>query len=245
MNITSSSLTKAAGAAAAVAGSIFIAVQINHPATDAFTTETTQWVARSCAKTVMAALALAGITGMYLRQYRKGGLLGLVGYLVFAAGYLGMFSVEVIGAAVLPNLVHTEPGFVNDVVAAANGGTAKGDIGGLQRRSRSLALRFGEQGEGLHQPAPPFPTPANPTPSRPATGQGAWSRFTGTGWTWSTGSSQLRHARTSAHSPGTNHRPPHGELGRIPPVEYETKQGSSDLSMVGRECLELRVRAFG
>jgi hypothetical protein len=132
MNITATGLIKAAGAAAAVAGAIFIAVQINHPATDTFTTETTQWVARSCAKTVMAALALAGVTGMYLRQYRKAGLLGLIGYLVFAAGYLAMFSVEVIAAAVLPNLVHAQPGFVNDLVVAAAGGTPTGDIGGLQ-----------------------------------------------------------------------------------------------------------------
>jgi hypothetical protein len=132
MNITATSLTKAAGAAAAVAGAIFIAVQIGHPSTGSFTTETTQWVARSCAKSGMAALALAGITGMYVRQYRKAGLLGLVGYLVFAVGYLAMLSVEVIAAAVLPNLVDSEPGFVNDVVSAANGGTPTGDIGGLQ-----------------------------------------------------------------------------------------------------------------
>ena len=132
MNITATGLTKAAGAAAAVAGSIFIAVQINHPATDTFTTETMQWVTRSVAKTIMAALALAGITGMYLRQYRKAGLLGLVGYLVFAVGYLAMLSVEVIGATVLPNLVDTEPGFVNDVVAAGTGATPLNGIGGLQ-----------------------------------------------------------------------------------------------------------------
>src|SRR3954447_14425623 len=104
MTISATGLTKAAAAAAAVAGSIFIAVQIGHPGSDAFTTETTQWVARSCAKTVMAALALAGITGMYLRQHRKAGVLGLVGYLVFAVGYLGMFSVQVVAAVVLPHL---------------------------------------------------------------------------------------------------------------------------------------------
>lgn len=132
MTITATGLTKAAGAAAAVAGSIFIAVQINHPATGTFTTETHQWVARSVAKAVMAALALAGITGLYLRQNRQAGILGLVGYLVFAAGYLGLFCVEVIAAAVLPNLVDTEPGFVDDAVAAAAGGTRNGDIGGLQ-----------------------------------------------------------------------------------------------------------------
>ncbi|SEE90074.1 hypothetical protein [Jiangella alba] len=132
MTITSSDLTKAAGAAAAIAGAVFIAVQIGHPAGDAFTTDTADWVARSCAKIVMAALALAGITGMYLRQYRRSGLLGLAGYLLFAAGYLAMFSVEVIAATVLPRLVDTEPGFVDDVVTAAAGGTPNGDIGALQ-----------------------------------------------------------------------------------------------------------------
>lgn len=132
MDVTATSLTKAAGAAAAVAGAIFIAVQVGHPSTDSFTTETTQWVARSCAKSVMAVLALAGITGMYLRQYRTAGLLGLVGYLLFTAGYLALLSVEVIAAVVLPTLVDSEPGFVDDVVAAASGGTPDGDIGGVQ-----------------------------------------------------------------------------------------------------------------
>jgi hypothetical protein len=131
MNVTATALTKASGAAAAVAGAIFIIVQIGHPPFDSFTTETTQWVVRSCAKTVMAVLALAGITGMYLHQYRRAGLLGLVGYLGFAAGYLAMFSVEIIAAVVLPNLVDTEPSFVNDVVVASGGGAAKGDIGAL------------------------------------------------------------------------------------------------------------------
>jgi hypothetical protein len=132
MNITASGLTRAAGAAAAAAGSIFITVQIGHPAPDTFTTETTEWVARSSAKLVMAALALAGITGMYLHQHRKAGVLGLVGYLVFATGYLAMLSVEVIAAAVLPALVDSEPGLVNDVVAAAVGRTPAGDIGAMQ-----------------------------------------------------------------------------------------------------------------
>jgi hypothetical protein len=80
----------------------------------------------------MAALALAGITGIYLHQHRKAGLLGLVGYLVFAAAYLAMFSVEMIAATVLPSLVDTEPGFVNDVVVASGGGHPVGDIGAVQ-----------------------------------------------------------------------------------------------------------------
>jgi hypothetical protein len=132
MNVTTSTLTKAAGAAAAAAGALFITVQVGHPSFDTFTTETAEWVARSCVKAGMAALALAGLTGIYLHQYRRAGLLGLIGYLVFAAGYLGMFSVEVIAATVLPPLVDSQPGFVNDVVAASGGAAPVGDIGALQ-----------------------------------------------------------------------------------------------------------------
>ncbi len=132
MNVTATGLTKAAGAAAAVAGAIFITVQIGHPSFDSFTTQTNEWVARSSAKMVMAALALVGITGIYVHLHRKAGVFGLVGYLLFACGYLAMFSVEVIAAVVLPRLVESQPGFVNDVVAAAGGMTPEGDIGSMQ-----------------------------------------------------------------------------------------------------------------
>ena len=87
---------------------------------------------RSCAKIVMAVLALAGITGIYLRQHRQAGVLGLVGYAVFAVGYLTILAVEVIAATVLPALLDTDPGYVQDVLVAATGGTPSGDIGGLQ-----------------------------------------------------------------------------------------------------------------
>lgn len=77
----------------------------------------------------MLALALAGITGMYLRQVRQIGVLGLVGYLVFGTGYLLIFATTLVSTYVVPSLAETDPGYVNDVLAAATGGTAQGDIG--------------------------------------------------------------------------------------------------------------------
>jgi len=132
MNITTTNLTRAAGISAAVAGLIFVAVQINHPHLDASTVTTTDVMVRQSAKIVMSVLALAGITGMYLRQVRRAKLLGLIGYLLFAAGYLVMFSVEVMGAFLLPRLAGIAPGYVTDVLTAATGGKPVGDIGGLQ-----------------------------------------------------------------------------------------------------------------
>ncbi len=132
MTITTTGLTRAAGLSAAAAGLIFIAVQINHPPMDAASVATTEWVVRNSAKVLMGALALVGITGMYLRQVRQVGLLGLIGFLLFGAGYLLMFSTEVISAYVLPALVNVTPGYVNDILVAAAGGTPAGDIGAMK-----------------------------------------------------------------------------------------------------------------
>ena len=132
MTVTTTGLTRAAGISAAAAGLIFIAVQINHPPMDLASVASTDWVVRNTAKVVMAALALVGITGMYLRQVRQAGVLGLVGYLLFGAGYILMLSVGAVGAFVLPALVDVAPSYVNDVVVAAFGGTPAGDIGAMK-----------------------------------------------------------------------------------------------------------------
>ena len=129
MTITSSTLFRTAGVAAAAAGLIFIGVQINHPHLDATSITTADVMTRNSLKVLMAALALGGITGMYLRQVTKSGLLGLLGYVVFAAGYLSMLGTEYVAALVLPSIAHSSTAYVNDVIAFANNGPTTGDIG--------------------------------------------------------------------------------------------------------------------
>jgi hypothetical protein len=131
MTITPTTLTKAAGAAAAVAGAIFIGVNIAHPHMDATSITTTEVIVRNSLKVLMAALALAGITGMYVSQVRRNGVLGLIGYLVFAAGYLMLMIPPYIAAFVLPTVAESDPGYVNDVLTAASGRGEFGDIGAL------------------------------------------------------------------------------------------------------------------
>jgi hypothetical protein len=132
MTITTTTLTRAAGLAAVVGGVLFTAVQINHPHLDAAFVTTTDYAVRETMKVLFAALALAGITGMYLRQVKQTGVLGLLGYLLSGAGYLIILSIQVVAMGILPSLAHSEPGFVNDVLAVATGGTATGDVGLLQ-----------------------------------------------------------------------------------------------------------------
>jgi hypothetical protein len=93
---------------------------------------TTELVIRNSLKILMAALALAGITGMYLSQVRRNGALGLIGYLVLATGYLLIMSTTFVTAYVLPSIAETDPTYVKDVIAVATGGTATGDIGALE-----------------------------------------------------------------------------------------------------------------
>ncbi len=129
MTITPTKLTRAAGLCAVVAGALFIAVQVKHPTLDLDFVTTTEWKVRQSAKVVMAVLSLAGITGMYLRQVRQTRLLGLVGYALFAVGYLIMLSIEVAALVVLPSITDGSPAYVTSVLAVATGGHATSDVG--------------------------------------------------------------------------------------------------------------------
>lgn len=131
MNITTNRVLAAAGLCAAAAGAIFIAVQINHPPADVEHIVTTEMKLRESAKAVMAVLALAGITGMFLRHERRFGPVGLVGYVLLTLGYLAIFAVQCIVGYVLPTVAGSDPGYVQDVLDAAVGGSPEGDIGNM------------------------------------------------------------------------------------------------------------------
>ena len=130
MTITTTTLTRAAGVAAVVGGLLYLGVQINHPHLDLAFISTTEWKIRQTMKVLFATLSLAGITGMYLRQVTRAGVLGLIGYLVLATGFLLMLGTEVIGLVVVPAIAGTSSAYVTDVLAVAvPGGHATGDLG--------------------------------------------------------------------------------------------------------------------
>lgn len=143
MTITPNLLTRCAGLAAVAAGAVFIAVQVDHPALDATSIQTTEVAVRDALKVLMAALALVGITGMYLDQVRRHGLLGLVGYVVLAAGYLGIMAVTFAATFVLPEVATSDARFVEDAIAVNTGrGTVVGDIGALQPAIQAIGIAY-------------------------------------------------------------------------------------------------------
>ena len=60
-------------------------------------------------------------------------MLGLVGYVILAAGYLGILGVTFAAAFVLPEIAQFNPGYVNDVIAVD---TARGTVHGTSAASR-------------------------------------------------------------------------------------------------------------
>ena len=131
MTVTSTTLTRGAAASAVAAGAVFIGVQVGHPPLDVTTIGTTEVVVRNTAKVAMAALALVGISGMYLSQVRRNGWLGLVGWAVLGLAYLSILATTMASAYVLPEVASSDPAYVTDVIAAVKGHETVGDIGAL------------------------------------------------------------------------------------------------------------------
>jgi hypothetical protein len=132
MTITFTTLTRAAAACAVAAGLLFMGVQIGHPELNANSITWTNVFVRDQLKVMMSALALAGITGMYLSQARRNGVVGLIGYVLLSAGYLLIMSTTFLTSYVLPTIADSNPRYVKDVIAVATQrGTVVGDIGAL------------------------------------------------------------------------------------------------------------------
>jgi hypothetical protein len=133
MTVTATGLTRAAGLAAVAAGVMFVGIQVGHPELDATSITTTDVYVRDQLKVLMAVLALVGITGMYLSQIRRNGVLGLIGYVLLAAGYLLIMCGVFAAAYVLPEIAEANRGYISDYIAIETGrGTVEGGIGAME-----------------------------------------------------------------------------------------------------------------
>jgi hypothetical protein len=142
MTITTKSLYQAAGVSAATAGAIFVAVQVNHPHADIHSLVTTDLAIRETAKTVMAALALVGIAGMFVRNRQRFGILGLAGYVLLTIGYFAMLVTEAVVGFVLPAVAPTSPVYVNGVINEAMGRVSDGGAGRMHYVLMTMAVGF-------------------------------------------------------------------------------------------------------
>ncbi len=131
MTITTSTLTRAAGVSAVLSGLLFIVIQPVHPPENVATVTGTAWVVVALMTMAMAVLGLVGLSGIYLRQVRESGLLGLIGYVMFGSFYLVTTAWTFVEVFVLPQIAEDAPQFVDDFLGVTAGVSAQGELGAL------------------------------------------------------------------------------------------------------------------
>src|SRR5262245_53469322 len=102
MTITPSGLLRAAGLSAAASGLLFAVVQFIHPLETVHNVQTPMWAITHYISITMCVLGLVGVTGLYLRQVRETGVLGLAGYLLFSAFFVLTAGFQFIEAFAMP-----------------------------------------------------------------------------------------------------------------------------------------------
>ena len=131
MRITPTALTRAAAVAAILAGLIYIVVQFIHPADAVASLATPQWVVVHVLSFGMAVLAMVGVAGLYLRQVREFGVLGLIAYLMFGFFFVLQSAFNFFEAFIAPLVAVDAPQLAVDIVGLFGRYPAVNDLGVL------------------------------------------------------------------------------------------------------------------
>ena len=131
MKITPSKLIRWSGVAAIVAGLIFAAYQPIQPSEVLSSVTTSAWAIITPLKTGMCLLFLLGWTGLYARQVKETGWIGLAGYLLLSLSWALQFAFVFASAFILPLLATTAPRFVDSVLRNASGTVSVVNLGAI------------------------------------------------------------------------------------------------------------------
>lgn len=131
MKIAASNLIRWSGLSAVVAGITFAAIQPIHPPDVLASVTTDAWAIITPLKTVMAMLFLLGIGGLYARQVKEAGRLGLAGFLLLSVSWAANLAFIFAETFIIPLLVTTAPKFVDGYLAVASGRAIETNLGAL------------------------------------------------------------------------------------------------------------------
>ena len=132
MKPTASKLIRWAGLAALVAGIIFAGIQPIHPADVVSSVTTGAWAIITPLKTVMCLLLLlVGIVGIYARQVKEAGWLGLAGFLLFGLGWAITTAFVFAETFIMPPLASVAPKFVDGFLGVAASRASEVDLGAI------------------------------------------------------------------------------------------------------------------
>ena len=129
MKITASSLIRWAGLSAMVAGIFFVVVGLFHPPDVLSSVTTPRWVIVHSLASAMCFFWLLGITGLYARQVKETGWLGLAGFLLFSLWPVLLVPFTVAEVFILPPLATDAPTFVESFLGIFNGSPGEMNLG--------------------------------------------------------------------------------------------------------------------
>jgi hypothetical protein len=135
-------LTRAAGLAALAAGIIYAGIQPIHPPDVLASVTTTAWAIITPLKTAMAILFMVGITGIYTRQVKEAGWLGLAGFVLLGLCWALQTAFIFAEAFVIPPLATVAPTFIDGFFGIVNGHPVDTYLGALPAVYAVLGIMY-------------------------------------------------------------------------------------------------------
>ncbi len=129
MKTTASNLIRWAGLSAVVGGSLFIIMQAIHPSDTLSSVTTSTWALVHYVGVAMCLLNLLGIAGIYARQVKESGWLGLAGALLFGLMWALTASFQFAEGLIVPLLATDAPKFVEGFVGITSGSPSEVSLG--------------------------------------------------------------------------------------------------------------------
>ena len=131
MKMNAPKLIRWAGLSAMGAGIIFAGIQPIHPLDVLSSVTTGQWAIIQSLKTSMCLLGLLGMAGLYARQVKEVGWLGLAGYLLLSLFFAITLAFQFAEALISPPLATEAPTFVEGFLGIFNGHPVQTNLGAL------------------------------------------------------------------------------------------------------------------
>jgi len=131
MTISHHHLMRLAGLSALVAGVCYVLVGVFHPPNVPASVTTDRWAIVHVIACAMSFFGLIGLTGLYLKQAARTGVLGFAGYVLLNLWFVLIMGFSFVEAFVLPHVAHTAPAFVDAWMKMFNGPASNYDLGAL------------------------------------------------------------------------------------------------------------------
>jgi hypothetical protein len=131
MKPTASKLIRWAGLSAMVAGICFVVLALLHPPNVLSSVTTTRWVIVHSLALAMSLFGLLGMMGLYARQVKEAGWLGLAGFLLLSLWLVLILPFTFFEVFFLPLLATEAPTFAEGFLGIFTGSASEIDFGVL------------------------------------------------------------------------------------------------------------------